>query len=116
MRACQEEAMQDACLISRWSGTPDSLGEMVGSWTPDERPTRCGLAWSERVEIRDGVKTLVQGEFRLRLPHGTALDPRDRITITARFGEPVEPETYEIDGTPAVGPSGLVVRLQKVTT
>jgi len=108
--------MQDRCRILRWSGHADSLGERVDTWTPDAATTPCGFGWARRTEAPDGDKTVVRGEFLLRLPHGTVIDQRDRVQIVDRFGEGDDAQlTYDIDGAPAVGPSGIVVRLKLVT-
>lgn len=109
--------MQDECRILRWSGTADITGQLIATWTPDATATKCGFGWNRRHEAPDADKTTVRGDFLLRLPVGTVIDARDRVEIITRFGEPVsERVQYEIDGEPASGPSGLVVRLKRVTT
>lgn len=114
MRSTQMTTLQDECVILRWAGYPDGLGDMVGRWTADATRTRCGFGWDRRREIPDNQKTVISGEFLIRLPAGTTLDPRDRLRIVSRFGQDIEPTDYAVDGTPAVGPSGVVVRVTQV--
>ena len=109
--------MHDRCRILRWSGTLDAIGATVVTWTPDADEVRCGLGWAPRREAPDTDKTTVRGDYVLRLPSGTVIDARDRVQITTRFGEPLAaPEVYDVDGDPAVGPSGIVVGLVRADT
>ena len=115
LRATQESAMQDRCVLWRWAGVTDGYGDVTASYTPELPEIACGLGWRESIESPDADKTVERWSMMLRLPIGTVLDPRDRVQVTARFGI-IEstPIVYELAGEPATGPSGLRVPIKRV--
>jgi hypothetical protein len=114
MQQTQEDHMMDRCTVDAYAaGATDDYGNPVPTWTPGA-VTRCGY---QPVKLADQMDLSKVPAFdaTLRLPINTAIDPRDRITMTQRHGVAVTPFTLEIVGEPKRGPSGLVLELRKVT-
>lgn len=113
MRAAQEAAMQDRCYVLAYSATADSYGNPTATYTAGDELT-CGLELvSPREAQGTGEVPLIQA--KLRLPITTAIDPRDRIQVTTRYGEALTTaQEFEIVGPVEQGPSGLVLNLRVV--
>lgn len=114
MQVAQDAHMMDACTIDAYSaGAADAYGNPSDGWTSGSE-IACGFKQAKPREIM-GTTRVPEWDAQLRLPIDTAVDPRDRITLTKRHGVAVTPVTYEILGSPRRGPSGLVVDLVKIT-
>lgn len=119
MRATQEGAMMDSCLVLAYSpGAPDSFGGLSNpTYTPGD-PIPCGYNPTVKSGNRESVlenKTVLGTNAELRLPVDTVIGPRDRVQITHRHGEALgSPITLEVAGPIKRGPSGLVVDVKKV--
>ena len=115
MRATQASSMMDTCVVLAYGEDgSDNYGLPEHCYTPQD-PTPCGFDPGAGKEVMDGAQVVVT-DARLRLSLGTAVDPRDRIRITHRFGEALAtPPTFEILGEPERGPSGMVLNLRLVT-
>ena len=115
LRAAQESAMQDTCVVLAYGETTDEWGNPEVFYTAGAAQA-CGFRPLSPREVQEAglVPTI---EARLRLAHDTPLDCRDRIRVTKRYGETLAvAEEYEIAGPVLLGPSGQVVYLSKVTT
>lgn len=113
MQAAQEAHMMDTCTIDVYTdGGADPYGAPSPTWVSGS-PMACGFN-TTRVEEVLGQTMVEAAEAALRLPIGTAIDPKDRVTITKRHGVAVSAVQYAVVGTPRRGPSGLVVGLVKV--
>jgi hypothetical protein len=113
MQAHAEESMWDACyLLAYAAGNIDDYGKPTPGWTAGWE-IACGYSGKSREVMVDAQVVLTDGV--LRLPIDTVVDARDRLQLIKRHGEDVTPLTFEILGTPARGPSGLVVNLKLVT-
>lgn len=100
--------MQDTCRILAYSASSDGYGNPDPSYTPGAA-TPCGV---EHVDPREvaGTGEVPLIDARIRLPLETALDERDRIQVTHRYGEELtSAQVFEIAGPVKRGPSGLVV-------
>jgi hypothetical protein len=114
MRRTQDDHMMDTCTVDAYAaGATDAYGNPVAAWTA-AAPIFCGYRPVKLADQMD-LSKVPAFDATLRLPIGTAIDPRDRITITQRHGAAVTPFTLEIVGEPKRGPSGLVLELRKVT-
>ena len=110
----QEAHMMDTCTIGVYHAVPDGYGIPTPTYTAGN-PTICGLNENVRQEVQSRGE-VVMVDAVLRLPVGTAVDSRDRITITHRFGtQLVTQPVYNIIGTPRTGASGLLLNLELVT-
>lgn len=114
MQAAQTSAMQDTGVRLAYSATTDAYGNPVASYTPGT-PGPCGFDPTNDDEVQESGQ-VVTAEAAIRLPIDTVLDPRDRWRITHRFGVAVTAMDYEIIGLPQRGPSGLVLKVRKVTS
>jgi len=110
----QEAHMMDTCTIGSYHAVPDGYGIPTPTYRAGS-PTICGLNENVRQEVQ-GRGEVVMVDAVLRLPVGTVIDSRDRITITHRFGSQlaVQP-VYNIIGAPRRGASGLLLNLALVT-
>lgn len=114
MQATQGSAMQDTCIhLAFTEGGVDSYGMPAVSYEEAETLS-CGFQPSTKAEAMKGTE-VVLADALLRLPVDTEVDARDRFQITERFGVSIEAETYQVLGIPERGPSGLVVKLERVT-
>jgi hypothetical protein len=114
MRSTQEAAMMDTCMVMPQSEAVDAIGHPVESWA-DGALTKCGLDPTGGQELRGTDKTVVRWDARIRLPLGTAYEPKDRIKMVRRFGQICDEIIYEIIGPADIGPSGLLLPLRKVS-
>jgi len=116
MREVQDAHMQDVCHILTYDTTwedVDDYGIPVDEYLT-EVETICGLKLYSPKEIHaSGEVPVILGE--LRLPIGTEVDTRSRVSIVERYGETLtEPMLFDITGPVRRGPSGLVVNLRAV--
>ena len=110
----QEAHMMDACTIGAYHAVPDGYGIPTPTYAAGS-PTICGLNENVRQEVQSRGE-VVMVDAVLRLPVGTVVDSRDRITITHRLGgELTVKPVYNIIGSPRRGASGLLLNLALVT-
>lgn len=112
MKAAQESAMMDTCVLMRYFNLPDGMNHPVPSWV-DGSDLRCGFDATEGDELSTSGRIVERWDATLRLPLGTVLNLRDRVRVTSRFQQPCEPMVFDITSAFA-GPSGLVARLKYV--
>lgn len=117
MQATQEAAMQDTCVLLRYTELdPDVYGNVRHQYEEGDS-SDCGFDPTASNEVMEGTQVAVTDAV-VRLPialHGQ-IDQFDRVKITHRFGVALDsPPTYELIGLPERGPSGLVVNLRLVT-
>ena len=114
MQGTQEAHMMDSCTIDVYTNAgTDTFGNPNPSWVAGS-PIFCGFQATKTDEALDesNVPTI---DATVRLPIGTSINPKNRITITKRHGVTVTARHYEIVGEPKRGPSGLVLELKAVT-
>ncbi|MCB0106904.1 MAG: hypothetical protein KDE53_13375 [Caldilineaceae bacterium] len=114
MRATQQSSMMDTCVVMTYNaGITDTYGNSGSSYI-DTSPVICGYKPTGTREVQQGNETvMIDGE--LRLPIGTTIKSTDRIRLVTRYGEAITPLLFSVVGQPAQGPSGIVVKLRKVT-
>ena len=111
----QEAHMMDTCSIGVYHSVPDAYGIPTPTYQAADGSVICGLNENVRQEVQSRGE-VVMVDAVLRLPVGTAVDSRDRITITHRFGvELTVKPVYNIIGSPRTGASGLLLNLALVT-
>ena len=118
MRAVQGSAMMDTCTLHVWAPTVDDYGTEIAGYT-DTAGIACGLdvTGTRQKEQRraDGTIAILAAVLRLSIDDGAGLTAKDRITVTHRHGEALNPAlAYGIDGAVERGPTGIVVRLVEV--
>lgn len=114
MQSAQDDHMMDTCTLDRYTdGGADIYGTPNPTWVSDT-PIACGFN-TTRVEEVLGQTMVPAAEAAIRLPLATVLNPKDRITITHRFGVAITAQSYTVVGDAERGPSGLKVGLKKVT-
>jgi hypothetical protein len=115
MRSIQEGHMQDECVILHYAPGTDSHNEDVAGYVADESTTICGLDMRPGDERHTPQYTALVYDATVRLPIGTVIDAKDRLSITKRYGETLEePLGFEIVGPVQQGPSGIRLKLKKV--
>lgn len=113
MQDTAEESMMDTCVVLVWSsGSSDAFGQPVETWTAGDA-IACGFNPKGGREVNAGEATPIITDASVRLPIDTALDRKDRVQITHRFGVAITAQTYEIIGEPRRGPSGLQLDLRR---
>lgn len=113
-RRTQEGAMMDTCVIMAFAdGAINDYGNPSNVYT-DGSPTICGYKPTGTREVQQGNETVLI-DAELRLPIATVIKPTDQVRLIKRFGESITALTFAVVGQPARGPSGLVVKLARVT-
>ena len=101
----QEAHMMDTCTIGVHHAVPDGYGIPHATYQASS-PTICGLDENVRQEVQSRGE-VVMVDAVLRLPVGTVIDSRDRITITHRLGSELAfKPVYNIVGAPRLGAAG----------
>lgn len=118
MRAVQETAMMDTCVVLSYSdGATDDYGKPQLTHLPNAA-IACGVRYLQRNYARSGEAMDDVGLFAtsIRIPLETPLTNKDRIKVTHRFGEALDAAVvYEIAGEIRRGPTCLTVEVRKVT-
>lgn len=110
MQRIQEQSMDHTCRIE-----PYVVGEdgTISYGTAFE--TICGFSIESGTAASGSVFDTVQIDAKLRLPAGTYIGMKDRVTILTAYGDPVEELTFEVVRLPSgFGPSAVVAWLQEV--
>ena len=118
MRAVQESAMQDTCVLERCVVMVDDYGSEVETY-PQGEPVACGFdptsVGKREYRRADGTIAVIDGTLRLSIEDGAALTAQDRVRITHRHGELLSaPLVFGLDGPPERGATGIVLRLVQV--
>ena len=114
MQSAQDAHMMDTCTLDRYTdGGADDYGTPTPTWVAGS-PISCGFHVFKTDEVL-GQTMVPTADAQARLPIGSTLDPKDRITITHRHGVDVADVTYVLVGEAVRGPSGLVVDLKRVS-
>ena len=114
MRETQEQYMMDTCVIQRRGVLRDSFGGLKETWT-GLPPTPCGVHMTGRKEIVRPDGTLMHVTTTLRLPIDTDVLETDRVVITHRFGEEIDPQLlFVLVGPSKSGPSVIVLDVEQM--
>jgi hypothetical protein len=119
LRTCQTAFMADSCQVGTITKTQSATGDMVDGDPAYAAEVVCGLgqvSGFERSEYRNGAMTIVKADAKIRLPYGTVIGATNVVKVTKRQGTAITPIVYEVMGEPAVGATGIVCYLRKVTT
>ena len=115
MREAQDGHLLDLCIIQVFSRTFNGFGEEVPVYTDAATATACGLDMRPGSEQPRQDMTTLEWDATMRLPIATALDAKDRLKVTYRFGELLAtPLVYRVEGPIQRGPSGIRVKLRRV--
>lgn len=109
--------LPDSGVIHRWTpGLVDENNLTVVTWVPDADPIAMGFKTvSPREVVSFGEIKQLRG--MVRLPRTTTINTRDRLLLTTRYGQPLNPPIWlEIVGLPVHGPAGLVASVAEVTS
>lgn len=117
MRECQDLHMMDECVFQAVVETVDSHGQPVQDWPADSAALICGLDMRPGSERHGVDNTVLQWDATIRLPIASTPDPKDRVKVTKRYGEALDPElVYDIAAPIQRGPSGVRLLLRIVET
>lgn len=111
-RRTQEASMMHECTIEAY--TVDEDGTI--SYGAPVTGVPCGFdAHSQELTGHEVYETITAGAS-VRLPYGTAIGMKDRITLTKSFDKPVDPpRVFEvIDFPDTFGPSGFQVEVREI--
>lgn len=116
LRGVQGSHMQDMCVILTRSTTEDSYNWPVEGWDEGVESV-CGLDFDPRAEAMQASQVeKIDLVMRLPLAREGSVTVTDRVKITERYGVTISPQpVYEVISGPDRGPSGLVVKLKRVT-
>lgn len=109
MRSAQEQTMQHTCRIEPYV----VAGDGTVSYGPGYE-TACGFNSQTGSHNAGSLYETAIADAQLRLPLGTYIGVKDRVTILTAYGEPIEPRTYEVSGMPDEGPTAILADLTEV--
>lgn len=98
--------MQDTCRIYHLiSKTKNSRGVYVKAFD-EGYESICGVNMTPESILHGEKYMSVTTDAVVRLPHLVKVAPGDKIEIIKRYGEEIDPQTYEVDRYTNEGPSG----------
>ena len=116
MRTSQADLMGDTCQIGTYSaGTADSHGYVPGAYTY-ATAIDCGLEWKGANEEHTELMNVSNADAMLRVPHTTAINIRDRVKLTKRYGTDITDLVFEVESIVRRGPTASLVMLRRVAT
>lgn len=116
--------MQDEAIHLPRTVNRNPNGEEIATYA-DGDPWRCGFDPKGGKELSSNIagKTassadLIVTDASLRLPlAASGISPYDRMRLVALKGDALAvPQTFDVIGFPELGPSGIVLNLQRVET
>ncbi len=114
MRTAQVGHMLDECVILAYAeGTRNEFNEADEPTYTAGDPLPCGVDMRSGSERGGFQMTQIQYDATLRLPIKTVIKEKDRVQIIARFGEYIDPITFDIVSPAQRGPSGIRILLRK---
>jgi hypothetical protein len=114
MRAAHATLMGDTCQIGPYvAGTPDAMGQVKGSYTY-ATAIACGFEWKGTNEAHTAAMNSYSADAMLRVPHTTAVAPRDRVKLTLRYAVDITDLVFEVVGVGQRGPTATLVYLRQV--
>ncbi len=106
LQGVQDGHMQDTCIISVYSSTPDDWNNPDPTYTAGSA-IACGVEQVSPDEVQQSGQ-VPEIDATIRLPIGTTITPEDTVTITHRYGVALSPnEIYNVIGPVRRGPSGV---------
>lgn len=109
-------SLRDSCIIYRYSqGARDDHGKLIEVWTEDDHETACGFGPPNRSEQNSDTGQIQKADAVLRLAAAETLTSYDRIQIVKKMGRAIDPEMYNVLGSPSAGPSAINVKLTRAT-
>ena len=111
LRKTQESSMMHTCLIEPYIVAGDGTVSYGAAFE-----TPCGFQLTSGGFDGGSLYESATATAKLRLPIGTPIGMKDRVTILTAFGRELEPpQIYQVSGLPgSAGPSGQLVALQEV--
>ena len=111
MRKTQEATMNQFCDIEHYIVAEDGTCSYKAPVS-----VKCGIKSTSKGSSGNGsLYDSVTADAELRLPVGTTVGARDRVTMLSSFGEVLSVRHYEVCAVPAdYGPSGIVCLLKEV--
>lgn len=113
MRNIQDDAMMDLCQIGTRALTEDGNSQLGAP--SYGTAVVCGVGTGVApMETNDGTERTVT-VLALRLPIATEVNASDYVQVIERHGAAISPfGTYQVQGIPTRGPTGLVAKIQRV--
>lgn len=114
MRSAQNGHMLDECVILAYTeGSRNEFNEADTPTYSEGDPLPCGLDMRSGSERGGFQMTQIQYDATLRLPVSIPIREKDRVRVIARFGEYIDPLTFDIVSPAQRGPSAIRVLLRK---
>ncbi len=117
-QSTQESAMQDTCIIANPSTTEDGYNWPVETWNfANGTESVCGYKPTTKPEGQaDTQVAMFDAVVRLPLSRESLITSTTRVKITKRYGVTLTTQPiYKVISGAERGPSGLVVKLERVT-
>ena len=114
-RERQALSLMDTCHRLVYSSSQNDYNETITVWTENNTDIPCGLDMRPGEERNRDKDVVVSYDATIRLALTVALDEKDKIKITKRFGEAIATIEFEIAAPAQRGPSGLRYLLKKIS-
>lgn len=106
---------KDTCVIKVITYSVDSYREITDSAT-DSAATACQLIYQPGTEMKDGDNITLAYDASIRLPIGTTISAKDRVSITHRYGTALGTTIlFEVLSPPRTTTLCVQANLKKVT-
>lgn len=115
MRERQALSLMDTYRKLTYSRTLNEYNEPVATYTEGTNDLPCGIEQKQGEEKGADKNAIISYDAVLRIPISHSIDEKDRVRITKRYGERIDPIDYEIVSPQQRGPSGIRLLLKKVT-
>jgi head-tail adaptor len=116
IRATQVDSLHDTCVLMPRVTDTATDGQVTETWVSGAT-VACGFEPTGGNEQRRADMTVLAYDAKLRLALGAAITYLDKVRIIKRYGSALTtPLTFQVEGDPQQGASGLVLLLKRVTT
>lgn len=114
MQADWDDSLNDTCQIGTRTGTADTYGEMIESYSY-ATAVACGFEYTGGQESEREQGTILPVDARVRFARATTITHRDRVKLTKRWGTALGmAQTFEVVGYPEAHEAGVIVDLREI--
>ena len=76
--------------------------------------TICGFNTTTGTQSSGQIYQTAEADATIRVPLGTYIGVKDRVTLIEAYGEAIEERTFEVSRIPDEGPSAIVAELMEI--
>ncbi len=99
--------MQHTCMIEHYI----VAGDGTVSYSAPDMDIPCGFNGRTGTHTAGSIYETAEAAATLRLPLGTPVGIKDRVTMLTAYGEEITPMHFEVSRIPDAGPSAILAEL-----